>query len=466
MMMRQLIIRALALAAATQLLLGSSAFAQDTQYWTNQYGNRARMLGGSVIGSVSDISAVYYNPGRLATNTTTGLILAGNVFQATNITREDALGPGKDLSSTTLGALPALFAGEFTLGFLGKSRLAYSLLVRQNFNVRVSARGSLDDLFDIPDLETGAEVRFDQNLGESWGGLSWAWPLSDRFGVGVTWFGAVRSQRAREQSLALVVDESDRAGIVLQGLEFDYTDLRFLWKFGFGANLDEWQLGVSLTTPSVNIAGTGTVTVDEVILDQDLNEDGEFVTFVRTGQQDGLPTLYKSPLSIGAGASYEFGATTLHTSFEWFDGLGEWIVLKAEPVEPLGGGEPLNPSVTEDLDSVLNWALGLQHDFTAKLGGYVGFRTDRSAAPESSLSNSTLSFWDIYHVSGGAAFTVGQSTFTMGLIYAFADDTAEPLRLTPQPLGLPEGGDRVTFRRLTFIVGFELSFGGGPESAE
>ena len=464
--MRQLIGRALALAALAQPLLGSSASAQDTQYWTNQYGNRARMLGGSVIGSESDISAVYYNPGRLATNTTTGLILAGNVFQATRVTRENALGPGQDLSSTKYDALPALFAGEFTLGFMGKSRFAYSLLTRQNLDISVSARGSLDDVFDTPGLETGADVRFDQNLGESWGGLSWAWPLSDRFGIGVTWFGALRSQRAREQTLALAVNESDRAGIVMQGLQFDFTDLRFLWKLGFGANLDEWQLGVSLTTPGVHIAGSGTITVDEVVIDQDLNDDGEFVTFLRNSQQEGLPTLYKSPLSIGGGASYEFGAMTLHGSVEWFDGLGEWTVIEAEPIEPEGGGEPLDPSVTEDLESVVNWAVGLQHDFTDKLGGYAGFRTDKSAAPEASLSNSTLSFWDLRHLSGGATFTVGRSSFTMGLVYSFGNDIAEPLRLTPQMLGSQQGEDHVRFRRITFIVGFELSFAGPPGSAE
>ena len=122
--------RTIRLLAAVMLLLPAGQLgAQDTQYWTNQYGNRARMLGGSVIGSISDISAVYYNPGRLALNTTTGLILAGNVFQATSVTREAPLASERDLESTKIDALPALFAGEFTLGFLGRSRLAYSLLM-------------------------------------------------------------------------------------------------------------------------------------------------------------------------------------------------------------------------------------------------------------------------------------------------------------------------------------------------
>jgi hypothetical protein len=176
-----------------------------------------------------------------------------------------------------------------------------------------------------------------------------------------------------------------------------------------------------------------------------------------------VPSLYKSPFSFGAGASRQFGATTLHGSFEWFDGVGEWTVLQAEPVDPQVGEGTVTPSVTDDLDSVLNWALGLQHEFPGAFGGYIGFRTDRSAAPEASFSNSTLSFWDIYHLSGGATFTVGRSSFTMGLIYAFGDDAAPPVRLSPELLASArQREDNVTFRRITFIIGFELSFAGSP----
>ena len=142
-------------------------------------------------------------------------------------------------------------------------------------------------------------------------------------------------------------------------------------------------------------------------------------------------------------------------------------MIEAEPVEPQVGDEPVVPSVTESLESVFNWAVGVQHDFPGKFGGYVGFRTDRSAAPEASMSNSTLSFWDIYHVSGGATFTVGRSSFTMGLIYAWANDTAPPLRLSPQTFtSAPAPEDEVAYRRLTFIIGFELSFAGKPGSSQ
>ena len=41
-------------------------FPQDAHYWNIQYGTSSTLLGGAVIGSVSDLSATYYNPGAVA----------------------------------------------------------------------------------------------------------------------------------------------------------------------------------------------------------------------------------------------------------------------------------------------------------------------------------------------------------------------------------------------------------------
>ena len=57
------IIRLPVLAAAACLCLAPFARPQDSHYWTNQYGTRATLLGGAVIGSVLDLSGTYYNPG-------------------------------------------------------------------------------------------------------------------------------------------------------------------------------------------------------------------------------------------------------------------------------------------------------------------------------------------------------------------------------------------------------------------
>lgn len=166
--------------AALALPWAGEAQAQDAHYWSTQYGNRSRLLAGAVIGSVDDASSVYYNPGALALLEKAELLLGGNVFQYTNVTYEGAVAGELDLDSNRFKSVPAMLAGEFPFKFLGKNRLAYSYLVRADFDFRIRERGVLtgEDV-DLPGLETvNGDVVLDQNLTESWGGSpgpgSWA----------------------------------------------------------------------------------------------------------------------------------------------------------------------------------------------------------------------------------------------------------------------------------------------------
>ena len=97
------------------LALAPSAAGQDSHYWTSQFGNRARLLSGAVIGGVRDLSAVYYNPGALVLKDSPDLLLSGNVFAYSRLTASDALGPGRDLLSTRFSLRPSLFAGEIRI---------------------------------------------------------------------------------------------------------------------------------------------------------------------------------------------------------------------------------------------------------------------------------------------------------------------------------------------------------------
>ena len=57
------------------------ASAQDTHYWNEQYGPRAMMLSGVVIGSIHDMSATYYNPGALGYVEQPEVLLSANVYR-------------------------------------------------------------------------------------------------------------------------------------------------------------------------------------------------------------------------------------------------------------------------------------------------------------------------------------------------------------------------------------------------
>ena len=59
-------------------------FAQDANYWTNQYGTRSTLLGGAVVGSVLDLSGTYYNPGGLGLIDKPSTLEAAKVLNTNN----------------------------------------------------------------------------------------------------------------------------------------------------------------------------------------------------------------------------------------------------------------------------------------------------------------------------------------------------------------------------------------------
>jgi hypothetical protein len=145
--------------------------AQDSHYWTNQFGNRARLLGGAVFGSTDDLSSVYYNPGSLALVEQSTILLSGNVFEVTRIKVENAVADEQpSFWDTRLS--PSLFAGEIGSKEKGQSRFAYSFLTRYSGRLRIdtlAAVGAGD--FALPDLDfVAADFRIDNSLTEYWFG--------------------------------------------------------------------------------------------------------------------------------------------------------------------------------------------------------------------------------------------------------------------------------------------------------
>ena len=91
----------------SQLLLGTGALflaapvrAQDAQYWTQQYGGSADLLGGMVVGSVVDLSTTFYNPAGLAFYTSPSIVLSAKGYEYQSIKVEGGTGFGSNLNST------------------------------------------------------------------------------------------------------------------------------------------------------------------------------------------------------------------------------------------------------------------------------------------------------------------------------------------------------------------------------
>ena len=440
----------------------STAQAQDTQYWMNTFGTRAQLLGGLVVGSPQDISAVFYNPGGLALFNQPEAVLSGGAYRWSMLTNEDGLGEGRNLTSSTIASLPGMFAGEIPVNFRGGGRLAYSLLTRHIFDGRAQANFlTPDSSLAVPNLAFfSGDVAMEESLNETWVGLSYARNASEHVGLGITQFVAIRSERARYATVAQLLDSAGQATIALRSRDFNYSHWRLLWKVGLSIRGSTWSAGVTVTTPSLALFGSGTAGRTSTIVDQGVIPTP--VSTVSTDYQDGVSSTYHSPPSVAGGLTYALGATgatRLHAAVEWFGGVAEFHVLETQPFTSQSTGDTLANDVMEHLDPVVNVGVGLEHRFSPGFSGFAAFRTDQSPLPDSSAANSTLSRWDLLHVSTGVSFTVGRLDLVIGTDLTFGGTGSRtPDTVLPGEPEIPPDAS-IKYFAATLLLGFKVGFG-------
>jgi hypothetical protein len=149
--------------------------AQDSHYWTNQYGTEASLLGGLVVGSKHDLSSTFYNPGTLALTTDQVLTISSDAYQITqiNITSKSPAVP--NLESNTSGSAPSIMAFRLQLDELGENQIAFSVLVRDVVQADFYGR----DIYktDTSGIRANDGIIFQDNI-ESWVGFSWGHKLN------------------------------------------------------------------------------------------------------------------------------------------------------------------------------------------------------------------------------------------------------------------------------------------------
>lgn len=448
---------AAAFAALIVLVAAASAHAQDSHYWFDQFGNRALLLSGAVVGDPADLSAVYYNPGGLSLTEQAELVLAGLVIGVTSTNLEDAVADGGDLRQTQFDVSPSLIAGEIPIDG-SKHRFAYSLLQRYGSEFRSLAESDLSGGdFNLPSVAlVSNKAQVDSALSEYWGGGTWSYPVRDNVGVGVSTFFAVRNQRRLASNTVQLLGADNRALVANVATNYDFYNVRVLWKLGVEGNIADWKVGMALTTPSVNLFGSGQVGNNLTFVSQVAGPQGELPTRIASNFQTGQSTSYKSPLSVAVGASRTFGLTNLHLTMEYFASVPLHDVIDADPFVGQSDGIEYDPAVREALDDVLNFGVGVEREFAQNVHAFFGFHTDFSAASDNPEANLSSTRWNYYHLSGGATLSAVGRRFTLGGNLALASDE---LVLDPDdpfaPVGFPPELP-VSSYKLTVLLGFSF----------
>jgi hypothetical protein len=439
------------LALAALLTLPARGAAQDSHYWSIQYGPVGQLVGGQLIGGGPDLSATFYNPGALALRNESSYLLSTESVQWELVSTEAQPGvDALDTSSSTFGAAPSLLAGVLPRWLGEDTRLAWSFLTRQKFHVRLGRR--LTDPLPPPGVESAAESYFDQRVTESWAGLTLSRPLSESLGLGLTWYGVYRGQRTRSE-LSFQAIEADGRSIAVSGVsDFDYWHCRTLAKLGLAWQTTAWNAGISVTTPSLGAFGSGKAGYTLSASGTDADGDGlPDPPVLETGGEEGLSTDYRSSWAVGLGASRRLGNTRLYASAEWYAAVDRFQVI-AVPDDPTESGR-----LTQELGSVFNGGLGFEHVVNEGVSVYGAFHTDFSASVGDPDVNVAVSDWNLYHLSGGVSFRLRDNRFTLGASWATGSQT-RPLNTIIPPQTLPDAGlgseVDIHYSKFTFLLGF------------
>jgi hypothetical protein len=457
-------LRVLARVATACFSLVPLAQPQDSHYWTNQYGTRATLLGGAVIGSVLDLSGTYYNPGGLSLIKDPQTLIAAKVFQYPRVSIGGAGADSVVMKSSNPGPGPSLIAGTFKFRGLRKHWFGYSYLSRQEVKLGLSL--STTGVHDVIPGQVGMEdyvsqYRLDEKLSETWLGLTWSYKLRRNTGVGVSQYFAVRNHRANTQTLVEALDASGRVATNLGARQYQYENVRILWKIGAAFDFERLTLGLTLTTPGLHIYGKGSAGANAHLAGLDLDGDGAPDDFLAADYQDERPVRYRSPLSVAAGLTFKLQRFRVYASSEWFARVPPYTVVDTEEFDGQSTGEPLSTDVTNEFDSVLNMGFGLEYAHSARFKSSMSFTTDYSARPPGTETNLSITDWSIYHVIAGAEITIKNSALTLGLGYSAGD---REIGRRPQVFdgsggdGLWDPFEGMEFRYSTYklIIGFSF----------
>ena len=431
-----------AVLAGLSLCFASTVSAQDSHYWTNQYGTRAQLLGGVVVGSFVDLSSTYYNPGMIALVSDASVLLTADTFQLVDIEFDDVLGSGLDLWQQRFRPAPGMFAADLPISSLGNHKLAISVLSRRNFVFEAGEQRA--DTTGVGEASVRVEAV------ETWAGATWAYPLSETIGIGVTGYLALRSQRNR-RGLSVQTLEMMDARSVTSVSDFRYWHLRALAKVGLAFNLDPWVIGLNVTTPGLGLAGSGEVFRDRSLVSSDPSQE----VVIEGGAQKDLSSDFRSPFAIALGASRRFGAFGVFATAEWFQSVDPYSVLEPDAFIGQTSGDTITVTVKRAAGSVLNWGVGVEMVLGERSELYAALFTDNSALePVAGSIPVALASWDILNFSGGGAVAIGNAEFTAGVSIGLGSDQVEQLvNLSGEDVS-PRG---VTYRSLGLLLG--IGFG-------
>lgn len=453
---------------------------QDTHYWTHQFGTRSALMSGAVVGGIFDNTMIYYNPAALGFLTNTSITVNANAYRFENIVIENALGQQADFESKKIGSLPLLAGGMINLKNR-RLKIGYGFLSPVDFSFKGIAR--LEGNADVIDNEISpgeeeyvGETSISSNLKELMIILGGGYKISDHFAVGLSNIVTTRIKSYNRSFTAFGFANSPELGLIGRDVtqNVDYLNFRYTLKLGFFYAQGPWRWGLTLTSPSINMGGEGTTASKAFLRNVVVEGREDRLSGIGTGRQK-LSTTFKSPFSAALGVNYRGDAFGLGVAVQYYDAVDIYNVLDPKPgtfIRPADLAPALDGqfalATPEGAKSVVNVAVGYEHYLNEKLTLYLSGRTDNSFFDEETNRaggiETSISSWDLWHVTTGMATRKGGSQFSFGLLFSGGVDDSY---VQQGNLSIPSESNLVAdtlfitkakYSSWGFLIGFTYSF--------
>lgn len=413
-------------------------FAQDTHYWTYQFGTRSALMSGAVVGGAKDNTMIFYNPGALGFMENTTFSVNANAYNVSVIRIENALGDKADYLNNQANSVPLLAGGLIRMK-TDKVRVGYGIMAPVDFKFKGIARfdgeANVINEMESPGLEElVGESSVSTDLRELVVILASSSKINDNWSVGLSNMFNFRSHTYYRSLSGYVFANNAASSLVGANLteNMDMYNLRYYLKFGVLYKKDNWSAGLTITSPSINIFGKGT-TAANVGVNNLLINTGERISGVATDRQAKLKTRYKSPLSVAFGVNYRGERSGFGIAAEYFGGVDLYSMMEPEArtfVRP----DELAPQLGSDL--FLNTPAGARPVFNVAVG-YEYFLDERWTLYLSGRNNmsyfdkeinrrpgmrTTISSWDIYHLTSGFTLQNNRTSISLGLLLSSGRD--------------------------------------------
>ena len=438
---------------------------QEGNYKFDNYGNQSMLLNGNVTGSATDLGLAFYNPARLVTVDKPSFVIAGKAYEWSKFTFEDIFETEIDLNTSNFSGVPSIVAGTFNLKFLPKHRFAYSILSRYRSNIPLNYSSGIQENPEFDPLQNEVSrvtnINFQNNLREDWYGITWAYPVNEKLGVGASLFGSIYTSKGGSNiDITAEREDSSTAGYS-SVLNYNQKTYGLFLKMGVAWQVSNIDLGVNISLPFIQVEKRASLLYQENLIGLGPGED-----FLAYAELDDLENKRRTATSISVGAGIPVGKSTIHLDSSWHSKVKPYQRIELPAFDTIVqnlGPEPFE----EEFRSVINFGAGADIYISSSIKLIMSFSSDFSATvssinlfdvvnPSEGKVNLLNDFW---HYGLGTDLSLKWGQIVLGATYSRTRSPFEEGVQIPDDIiddGALDFVTGITFERWRFIVGLEI----------